>query len=192
MAENQPFLARALLQQNLPHSDYLPRFVDQLHVMLNIRVDAEFVLADLQINRLAEEFASQTLHFLWPGCRPHASLAIRPQLSYHLPQLGLKAHVQHPVGFIYYKHGDLPCAHHIAFHQIQQSPRRCNQDITSSSEFPFLPSLFCPPVNNLRGHSHFLSEFLTLFLDLLGQFPCRRQHQHNRLSKSLQVAPLAL
>ena len=59
----------------------------------------------------AQEVSSQLLHLPRPGRGPHEHLSVRTNLLEDFPDLGLEAHVQHPVGLVEDKVGGPPEVH---------------------------------------------------------------------------------
>ena len=90
-------------------------------------VSRELTATNVDMNvGMVKEVVSKLLDFPGPGGGPHEHLSVRPDLLNDLPDLRLKAHVQHAVGLIKHQVGgpsqvDLP-----DLQEVNQTTRSCD------------------------------------------------------------------
>ena len=98
--------------------------------------------ADVDVNVAGvEKFPGQLLNFLGPCSGPHHHLSVGSDLLKDLPDLGLKAHVQHPVGLVQTEVGCPPQIHLASLQEINESAGSSNADLHAVLNVPQLRSL---------------------------------------------------
>lgn len=62
----------------------------------------------------------------------------------------------------------------IAVHKVNQSPRRCNQEMTTSSYFVSLVSYADPSITHSSSNNSLISKLAYFSMDLYSKLSCRR------------------
>ena len=84
-------------------SHHLVILIRMIIYLEDVVVSRELLGPDVDVDPAigaAQEVPSQLLNLPWPGRGPHQHLSVRTNLLKDLPDLGLEAHVQHPVGLV--------------------------------------------------------------------------------------------
>ena len=147
-----------------------------LHVVGHLQVQR----ANIHLDRVRQEVASQRLHLLRPGRRPHQRLPIGPNLRDDLADLRLESHVEHAVGFVHHQIRHATQVRHAGLQKVQQAPRRGDHDLRASTQIvrlvaPRHASVHARIANPARG-----PEPRALLLRLVGQLARGGQHQADR------------
>ena len=119
----------------------------------------------------AQEVPGELLHFPGPGGRPHEDLSVRTNLLEDLPDLGLEAHVQHPVGLVQDKVSGPPKIHLAGLQEVNETSRSGDADLGAILYIPQLRSLWSSSEHAGILNPRRLSELLSDLLDLLSQLP---------------------
>ena len=89
----------------------------------------------------AQEVPGELLHLPGPSGGPHEDLSVRTNLLEDLPDLGLKAHVQHPVSLVKDKVGGPPEVHLASLQEVDKTSRCRNADLCAVLNISQLGSL---------------------------------------------------
>ena len=119
----------------------------------------------------AQEVPGKLLHLPWPGGGPHENLSVRTNLLEDLPDLGLEAHVQHPVGLVEDKVCGPPEVHLAGLQEVDQTSGRGDADLGAILDVPQLRPLGSSTKHAGVLNAGGLAELLGNLLDLLSQLP---------------------
>lgn len=86
-------------------------------------------------------YICQLLHVLRPRRAEHQSLTIWTDLRNNLPDLRLKAHVKHAIGFVHHQVSDTPKIRLLCFKHVDKTTRSRDYDLYSTLQITNLRSL---------------------------------------------------
>ena len=107
-------------------------------------VGGEVLGADVTVNPalgVTQEIPGQLLNLPGPGGGPYEHLSVGPDLLENLPDLGLEAHVQHPVGLVKDQVSSPPQVHLPGLQEVDETAGGCNADLGTVLDVPQLGSL---------------------------------------------------
>ena len=107
-------------------------------------VGGEVLGADVTVDPalgVAQEVPGQLLNLPGPGGGPHEHLSVGPNLLENLPDLGLEAHIQHPVGLVEDQVGGPFQVHLPGLQEVDQTAGGRNADLGPVLDVPQLGSL---------------------------------------------------
>ena len=101
----------------------------------------------------AQEVPGKLLHLPRPGGGPHENLSVRTNLLKDLPDLGLEAHVQHPVRLVQAEVVAELEADLAPVEEVHQSARGGDQQVTSAVQLPHLVTNIGAAINHGRPNA---------------------------------------
>jgi len=107
----------------------------------------------------------------------HAS---HPDLFYDLPDLGLEAHVKHPISLVQHEVGAAPQVGRSSLQEVDEATRSRYDDLDAALQIAGLAALRRASEHARVAHVRRRAEVRRDLLDLLGQFSGRCQHQRDR------------
>ena len=140
----------------------------------DVMVGGQFLGPDVDVDPAvgsAQEVLGQLLHLPRPGGRPHEDLSVRTNLLEDLPDLGLEAHVQHPVGLVEDEVGGPPEVHLASLQEVNKTSRGRDANLCAILNVSQLGSLGGSSEHAGILDAGRLSKLLGDFLDLLSQLP---------------------
>ena len=173
--KNQRPLA-LVLGQKFGQQRHLFRLGDEMHLLRHL-VRSLARRRDFNPDRAAQIAVGDLVHQLGHGRREQHRLAFLGHHRRDFAQVMDEPHVKHLIGFIEHKEGCLVQPHCAAVHQVKQSPRRGDQHVHTLGQSADLGVDALAAHNHLRLERRAFAKGLEVLHDLLGQFPCRGQHQ---------------
>mmetsp|Transcript_53070 Transcript_53070/g.148993 ORF Transcript_53070/g.148993 Transcript_53070/m.148993 type:complete len:457 (-) Transcript_53070:3-1373(-) len=165
------------LEEALPLLDLAHHLYSLPDVWVRLRHDA----ADGDLDGLLlAEVPRELLDLPRPRRRPHERLPVRADLRDDPPELGLEAHVQHPVGLVEHEVGKALQARDVVVQQVQQPAGCRDADLRAAPEPLDLGAPGHASVHHDVADADRLAEPERLHLDLQRQLSGRREHQGNR------------
>ena len=134
---------------------------------------------DLHAGRVAHQVGDLTHGLLVEGRREQQCLALGRRLAHNTANGGQKAHVEHAVGFVEHQHLDLVQVASALLDQIDQTARRCDQDVAAVLEGSGL-RLVAHAAHD--GHGNMAGDVGDLardLVDLLGELARRGDDEHH-------------
>ena len=121
----------------------------------DVVVSGELLRPDVDVDPAigaAQEVSGQLLDLPRPGRGPHEHLSVRTNLLEDLPDLGLEAHVKHPVRLVKAKVLAVLKADLASLQEVDQTTRSGDQQMTSTLKFPHLVANIGATVHNSRSN----------------------------------------
>mmetsp|Transcript_7805 Transcript_7805/g.22288 ORF Transcript_7805/g.22288 Transcript_7805/m.22288 type:complete len:285 (-) Transcript_7805:570-1424(-) len=169
-----------LLEQATQAVPLVP-LVDHLHVLPDGVGCAELQGADVDMNRiLPADVAREALHLPRPSRAPHERLPVGAALRADLPDLGLKAHVQHAIRLVEAQVGHALQVGVAMIQEVDETARRRDDDLHPFRQVILLLALRHASIAARVLDLGALAEAVALLLDLHRQLPRRRHHKHDR------------
>ena len=137
-------------------------------------VGGQVLGADVDVNVAigrVQKIPRKLLNLLGPGGGPHEHLTVWADLFEDLPDLGLEAHVQHPVGLVQAEVGDPLQVHLAHLQEVDQPPGRRDHDLAPVLDVPQLRALGSSSEHTGVLDAGGFPELIGHFLDLLCQLP---------------------
>ena len=106
--------------------------------MSDITAGFQVLRAHFNFDVVVQKVAGKALNFAGPSCAPHQRLFVRADLRQNFPNLRLKSHVQHPIGFVKYEVSHSPEIRVPLLQHIDETTRRRDADLNSRSKVPNL------------------------------------------------------
>mmetsp|Transcript_137599 Transcript_137599/g.325924 ORF Transcript_137599/g.325924 Transcript_137599/m.325924 type:complete len:385 (+) Transcript_137599:2297-3451(+) len=134
-------------------------------------------IAHLHVDRHVQKVMRQLLHFLGPGGAEHQRLPPLRHLFHDVSDLGLEAHVQHPIRLIKDAVAHATQVDVLVLQEVVEPPGRGHQDGRAGAHRRQLLSFGLAPVHARTGAARGRGELHGLVVDLGGQLPRGRQNQ---------------
>ncbi len=138
-------------------------------------------------SRVVQQLVGQRLDVVGEGRGEQQVLTLGRQLGQHAADVVDKAHVEHAVGFVQHQNFDLGQVNRVLVFQIQQTARRCHQDVDAAAQLHHLRVDADAAEHHQRTQVQVLAVGTHVFADLRGQFAGWRQDQRTHRATALGV-----
>mmetsp|Transcript_4688 Transcript_4688/g.11373 ORF Transcript_4688/g.11373 Transcript_4688/m.11373 type:complete len:384 (+) Transcript_4688:1033-2184(+) len=179
-AEDYDLRSRRLRPQDLDDPVHLIHWVDYFHVLSNGFVGHKAVIHTTNEDMYSlvdNKLASDVLHLPWPRRRIEQGLPLARNLGNNLLDLGLKAHVQHPVRLIQHQVGNLVKSDLSRLQEVVQATRGGDDNLHAHTNVSQLRPLWSSTIDTRVANSRRSTKLVSLFLDLHRQLPSGGQDQ---------------
>lgn len=122
-------------------------FFDTIDDLSDVFIESEFLFSDLEIDVVIDVVIYEHLDILWPSGTEHTSMSVLSDLFTNLSQLGFESHVQHSVCFVHNEILNFVEIDFLLLHEVNESSRSGNHDISAINQEPLLVRLVFSPVD---------------------------------------------
>mmetsp|Transcript_54423 Transcript_54423/g.126940 ORF Transcript_54423/g.126940 Transcript_54423/m.126940 type:complete len:245 (+) Transcript_54423:506-1240(+) len=177
-------IAHTRLRQHLQQELVLVVHGAGRHNLANVLVALQLVtVADLNLDRIAEEFSSQPTDGHGPGrCEEHGVPVGTGDPLQDLSDLRLEAHVQHPIGFVQHELAHVSQLQLVAFEEIIDTPRRSDDSMDAVPQRPSLRAFGSTAIAASGSQAARSAKLHRFFLNLDSKFSRRSHDQQLRAS----------
>ena len=165
-------LAKQIAEQRL-----FVRLLHEHHTLLD-EIDRRSRGRHVHTHRVGQQAVRQVGDGLGHGGREEQRLSLVWQPRDDLLEIGQKAHVEHPVGFVEDKDFQLVEPHVALTHEVEQSTRRGNEQMHAACKRADLRRLPHAAKDNCLAEMHVLPVGGEARADLCSQLARGREHQH--------------
>ena len=134
---------------------------------------------DLHASRVAHQVGDLAHGLLVERRREQQRLALGRRLAHNAADGGQKAHVEHAVGLVEYQHFDLAQVAGTLLDQIDQTARRCDQDVATVLEGSGLRLVAHAAHDGHGNMAGDVGDFARDLVDLLGKLARRGDDEHH-------------
>ena len=140
--------------------------------------------SNLHVGGVSQQRVDGALDAGWNGCREEQRLVLLGQSMHNAADAGPKAHVEHAVGLVEHKHLHLGKAHVVVLHEVEQAPRRGNQQVAALLELRNLLVKLGATHHDDGALARLLAHHAHHVVDLRGKLARWCYHQGERLLAS--------
>mmetsp|Transcript_46068 Transcript_46068/g.119158 ORF Transcript_46068/g.119158 Transcript_46068/m.119158 type:complete len:396 (+) Transcript_46068:224-1411(+) len=181
VAEDQAVAVLLQLSEDLLQQIHLLRILlDHLYVLRDVLVGGDVIGAHLDLHWPLDVALGEVLALLRPCGREHRRLALRGDPIHHLLDLGLEAHVEHPIGLVQHREPHLAQVDRAIVAEVVKAPGRRDEAVGALPQLPLLVALRGAAVGAGGRDLHRLAELRRVGVDLVAQLPRGRHGQQRR------------
>ena len=174
--KHQHLMQAARLEQMLEQILFL--LAVALDHLLHHRFSGSIARGHIDRNRLMQQARGQFADFRRKSGGKKQILTVFRQQGDDLADIADEAHVEHAVGLIQHENFNGREIHRLLLHVVKQTPGCRHQNVYPAPQVGNLRIDAHPTEYSQRIDGQIFAVSPHAFLDLNGQFACRRQHQH--------------
>mmetsp|Transcript_69265 Transcript_69265/g.195510 ORF Transcript_69265/g.195510 Transcript_69265/m.195510 type:complete len:252 (-) Transcript_69265:288-1043(-) len=165
--------------------------LDHADLLDHILVRLQFIsVSDHDLEGLVQDLRGEFSDLPGPSRREKQRLALLVYLGQDLSDLGLEAHVEHPIGLVEHTVAHLAAIHDPIVAEVVQPARRGDEAVGALLDLPLLLRLLGTAIGASRCDLHRLAELLGVAKNLEAELARRRHAEQGRPLGGVDLASL--